>query len=78
MVSSQNFVDYVVEQLENAGTVSPKEMFGEYAIYCDKKVMALVCGNQLFVKNETSRAFIDDVKGVPSYPGVKMSSFNRG
>jgi TfoX/Sxy family transcriptional regulator of competence genes len=25
-------------------------MFGEYAIYCNEKVVALVCDNQVFVK----------------------------
>ena len=41
-------------------------MFGEYAIYCDGKVTALVCDNQLFVKPmEAGRSFIGEVVEAP-------------
>jgi TfoX/Sxy family transcriptional regulator of competence genes len=36
--------------MKDAGAISYRYMFGEYAIYCDGKVVALVCDNQLFVK----------------------------
>jgi len=52
-------------------------MFGEYALYCDNKVVALVCDNQLFVKvTDAGRTFIGDklVEGY-AYPGAK-ASFN--
>ncbi|MFO8068620.1 MAG: TfoX/Sxy family protein [Alkalibacterium sp.] len=74
MSSSQDFVDYVVEQIGDAGCITSRKMFGEYAIYCDKKVVALICDDQLFVKQtEAGKAFIDDVKQAPAYPGAKMS-----
>ncbi len=74
MSSDQEFVDYIVEQIENAGTISHRKMFGEYAIYCDGKVVALICNNQFFVKQtEGGRAFIGDVPEAPAYPGAKMS-----
>jgi TfoX/Sxy family transcriptional regulator of competence genes len=48
-------------------------MFGEYAIYCDDKVVALVCDNQLFVKpTEKGKAYIGDVVEAPPYPGAKQ------
>jgi TfoX/Sxy family transcriptional regulator of competence genes len=48
-------------------------MFGEYALYSDGKVVALICDNQLFVKpTESGRALIGDVKEAPPYPGAKM------
>ncbi len=50
MSSKQNTVDFILEQITNAGTICAKKMFGEYAIYCDDKVVALVCDDQLFVK----------------------------
>lgn len=30
MASDQNFVDFVLEQIKNAGEVIAKKMFGEY------------------------------------------------
>jgi DNA transformation protein and related proteins len=50
MASDLNFVEYVRDRINEAGEVSFKKMFGEYAIYYDNKVVALVCDNQLFVK----------------------------
>jgi TfoX/Sxy family transcriptional regulator of competence genes len=74
MASDQDFVDFIVDQLENAGDVTSRKMFGEYAIYCDGKVTALVCDNKLFVKpTEAGRSFIGGVVEAPPYPGAKMS-----
>ena len=50
MASDLGFVEYVCDQLRDAGRVKYRKMFGEFAVYCDDKVVALVCGGQLFVK----------------------------
>ncbi|MBN2416736.1 TfoX/Sxy family protein [bacterium] len=72
MGSDQNFVEYVAEQMEGAGVITFRKMFGEYAVYCDGKVVALVCDNRLFVKpTEAGRAFIGDVTEAPPYPRAK-------
>lgn len=74
MPSNNDFIDYIVDQMENAGTITYKFMFGGYAVYCDKKVVALVCDDQLFVKpTEGGRSFIGNVVEAPAYPGAKMS-----
>ena len=74
MASDQDFVDFIVDQLEGAGDVTFRKMFGEYAIYCDGKLSALVCDNRLFVKpTEAGRSFIGDVVEAPPYPGAKNS-----
>ena len=67
-------MDFIVDQLENAGDITCRKMFGEYAIYCDGKVTALVCDNRLFVKpTKAGRSFIGEVVEAPPYPGAKMS-----
>lgn len=49
-----------------------RKMFGEYAIYCDDKVVALVCDDQLFVKpTEAGRALLGDPVEAPPYNGAK-------
>lgn len=50
MATSQDTIDYLLDQLEGAGNVRARKMFGEYALYLDDKVVALVCDDQLFVK----------------------------
>ncbi len=74
MASDLSFVEFVVDQMENAGTVTYRKMFGEYAVYCNGKVVALICDNQLFIKpTEGGRSFIGNVIEAPPYPGAKMS-----
>jgi len=79
MSSKQSTVDYILEQIAQAGIVSAKKMFGEYAIYCDEKVVALVCDDQLFVKPTTAgKTFISNyIEGLP-YPGSKPYLFVSG
>ena len=72
MASDLDFVEYVRDQINEAGQVSFKKMFGEYAIYCDEKVVALVCDNQLFVKpTAAGRSMIGSVIEAPPYPSAK-------
>jgi len=74
MASDQEFVDFVLDQIENAGEITAKKMFGEYGIYSDGKIFALVCDNKLFIKpTESGRAFIKDVVEAPPYPGARPS-----
>ena len=72
MASQQEFVDYVIEQIDNAGHITGKKMFGGYSMYSDGKLFALVCDSKLFVKpTEGGRAFIGDVNEAPAFPGAK-------
>ncbi len=74
MSSNKDFVEFIVEQIENAGTITYRKMFGEYAIYSNGKVVGLICDNQLFIKpTEGGKSFIGNVKEAPPYPGAKMS-----
>ena len=72
MASEPDFIDFIVDQIGAAGSISQKKMFGEYALYCDGKVVALVCDNQLFVKPTAGgRAYIGAVVEASPYPGAK-------
>ena len=74
MASDQAFVEFVVDQIEQAGEITFRKMFGEYGVYADGKLFALICDNKLFVKpTEGGRAFIEDVVEAPPYPGAKPS-----
>lgn len=72
MASDKDFVEFVVDQIRNAGEISYRKMFGEYAVYCDGKVVALICDNHLFVKpTKSGRSFIGDVIEALPYRGAK-------
>jgi TfoX/Sxy family transcriptional regulator of competence genes len=73
MASDESFVEFVVDQMGDAGHVSYRKMFGEYAIYCHGRVVALVCDNQLFVKQtEGGRSYLGSIVEAAPYPGAKL------
>ena len=74
MASDLSFVDFVVDTLDEDCAVTYKKMFGEFGLYSDGKLFAVVCDNQLFMKpTEGGRAFIGEVVEAPPYPGAKPS-----
>jgi DNA transformation protein and related proteins len=68
-------IEFILDQLSGAGELRARKMFGEYALYCDEKVVALVCDDQLFVKiTEPGLEYVgDDFKEGIAYPGAKPS-----
>jgi DNA transformation protein and related proteins len=50
MATQQSTIDFLLDQLADAGEMRARKMFGEYALYCDNKVVGLVCDDQLYVK----------------------------
>ena len=72
MASDLKFVEFVCDQVSDAGQVRFRKMFGDYTIYCDEKVVALVSDNRLFVKpTEVGRELIGNVVEAPPYPVAK-------
>lgn len=75
MTTSQSTIDYLLDQLSSLPGVRARKMFGEYALYCDEKVVALVCDNELFVKvTSPGRALVGEhYREGEAYPGAKPS-----
>jgi TfoX/Sxy family transcriptional regulator of competence genes len=74
MASDENFLNFVLEQIRNAGEITAKKMFGEYGIYSDGKLFGLICDNKLFIKPTNSgREFIGNVTEASPYEGAKPS-----
>jgi TfoX/Sxy family transcriptional regulator of competence genes len=72
MSTDPRTVAFIVDQAARAGAVSSKRMFGEYGLYCDGKMVALVCDDKLFVKpSPGGRAFAVDAEEAAPYPGAK-------
>lgn len=79
MASKQSTVDFIAGQIAGAGTIRSKKMFGEYALYCNEKVVAFVCDDQLFVKpTHAGRTFLETPDERPAYPGSKMYFYISG
>lgn len=72
MATEQRTIDVLQEQLVGVAGLSARKMFGEYALQCEGKTVALVCDDQLFVKPTAGgRALIGATDEVPPYPGAK-------
>jgi TfoX/Sxy family transcriptional regulator of competence genes len=72
MASQQRTVEFLLDQLAEAGSVTAKKMFGEYGLYLDGKMIAMVCDDRLFFKpTDAGRSVFPTVTdGIP-YPGAK-------
>jgi DNA transformation protein len=72
MASSQKIIDYITDQIARAGDIRSRKMFGEYALYCNEKVVGLVCNDILYIKiTEVGRAQIEHPVEAPPYIGAK-------
>src|SRR3954465_14871197 len=75
MATSQSTMDFLRDLRGAVPGGRARKMFGEYALYCGEKVVALVCDDQLFVKlTAPGQALVGKryAEGFP-YPGAKAA-----
>lgn len=74
MATTKDFIEYVCENMKDAGEITYKKMFGEYGFYLDGLYIGAVCDNQVFFKvTELGRAVLKEEVLVPMYKGAKPS-----
>lgn len=72
MASNPQFVEFAADQMQEAGVITYRKMFGEYGLYCDGKIFALICNDQLFIKKtEAGKQLCPDLQEAPPYSGAK-------
>lgn len=72
MATDRRTVDYIVDQIAGAGSVTANAMFGEYGLYCDGKIIAIIGDERLFIKPTSGgRSLADGAEEVAPYPGAK-------
>lgn len=73
-MSNPNLVQYIVDQAAKAGEMRARKMFGDYALYCDDKVVGLICDNYLYLKPfaQLKPLLLDEDRQMqPPYDGAK-------
>ncbi len=50
MSTTNEYIEYVCEQIKGIGEIRYKKMFGEFMIYVNDKPVVIVCNNIPFVK----------------------------
>ncbi|MBR7012351.1 MAG: TfoX/Sxy family protein [Muribaculaceae bacterium] len=72
MASNSDFVQYIADQCAQAGEISVKKMFGDYGVYCDGKIIGLICDDCFYLKpTEAVRPLLRTVELRPPYDGAK-------
>ena len=72
MTTSKENIDYFLEQMQRAGHMRARRMFGNYAIYCDNKVVGLACDDQIYVKiTPISSNYLDATHWAVPFKGAK-------
>lgn len=56
MACSIDFIDFVCSQIEGAGIIRARKMFGDYCIYVDEKPVLLACDNIVYIKKHAAIA----------------------
>jgi TfoX/Sxy family transcriptional regulator of competence genes len=78
MASSIGMVEYVIDQAGFGRRLEFRKMFGEYALYLDAKVVALVCDDELFLKpTPEGRLLLGTVVEAPPGPAQGRAAGDR-
>jgi DNA transformation protein len=70
MATNPETVAYVLEQLEPLN-VRARPMFGEFCVWCDEKVVALICDDTVYLK-PTSTTDGQGLREANAYPGSRL------
>ncbi|MDR0383709.1 MAG: TfoX/Sxy family protein [Christensenellaceae bacterium] len=72
MATTQDYIEFVVEQIHTHYPVRRQKMFGEYTVYVNEKPFILVCDNTVYVPilPEIAELMANAGKGIP-YQGAK-------
>ncbi len=72
MATSQEFINYVCDQISGIGDIRYKKMFGEFMVYVNDKPVIIVCDNTAFVKKlECIQEEMKDAEVGFPYKGAK-------
>ena len=72
MASSREYLDFIMEQLSEAGEVSCRAMMGEYILYYRGKVIGGIYDDRFLVKDtKDAAAMMPDAERELPYEGAK-------
>lgn len=72
MPSSQDYYNFVLDQLSLLSDITTRKMMGEYILYYKGKIFGGIYDNRLLVKpNEAAKKMMPDAPLEEPYPGAK-------
>ncbi|MCM1295094.1 MAG: TfoX/Sxy family protein [Muribaculaceae bacterium] len=70
MATSAEFIQFVSDQVQAAGNIRYRKMFGEYMLYCDDRPVLLVCDDTVYVKQMPATLNIFTTHGISPELGI--------
>ncbi len=71
MATSPETAAFFLEQTEGRG-LSLRKMFGEYGVFAEGRMVAMICDDALFVRQiAAAGAYLGACAAAPPYPGAK-------
>lgn len=72
MACTAEYIQFVCTQIEGAGAVRARKMFGDWCIYVDEKPVVLACDNICYVRIHPviANLMADACRGIP-YEGAR-------
>lgn len=71
MPTDVNYAAFVAGQLQGAGNITYKKLFGEYGLWCDGKFFGTVEDDQFYVKiTEAGHAMLPDAEPAAPHGGT--------
>lgn len=72
MATTNEYIEYVCEQIQGVGEIRYKKMFGEFMVYVNDKPVIIVCDNVPYVKKiDCIKDMMQNVKTGCPYNGAK-------
>ena len=72
MATTNEYIEYVCEQIKDVGEVRYRKMFGEFMVYVNDKPVIIVCDNVPFVKKlECIQDIMENAEVGCPYKGAK-------
>lgn len=72
MATSPDTIETILSRVGDALEITPRKMFGEYGLYVDGKMVAMVCDDRLFVKEtHPGLAILGEHETAAPYRGAK-------
>ncbi|MCI8273197.1 MAG: transcriptional regulator [Clostridia bacterium] len=72
MATTNEYIEYVCEQIKGIGEIRYKKMFGEFMVYVNDKPVIIVCNNVPFVKKlDCIKEMMQDAEIGYPYKGAK-------
>lgn len=72
MSSNHSFVEFIADQLQEAGVITCKKLFGEYGIWCNGKIVAFICDDRFLLKSTDAVCNLyPNLPSVPLFEGAR-------